>query len=88
MGEKHIDDVGKIMGVLYKMSLRMSSILRNQKLFTSNLATERQLSATYAELLAIVVEITMTYHKRSKGMGMSFMLSYKLINFRNVLLER
>ena len=71
-----MDGLDKVIGVFYKMSLQLSSILRNHKLFTSNAATKDELAATYAELLEIVVEITMTWYRRSKSRNQIFVLSW------------
>jgi hypothetical protein len=56
----------KIIGVFFKMSLTMSSILRkrNRSLFAKYEATQDELAVTYSELLTVVVEMTMTYHKK------------------------
>lgn len=55
------------------MSLTVASILRkrNQSLFTEYNDAQGKLTATYAELLKVVVKITTTYHKKIRSKSLS-----------------
>lgn len=66
MGPQHSDALDKIFGVLYKMSLPLTSILRNSSLFAEDNDTQEQLVTACTELLTIVVDITLTYQRRSR----------------------
>lgn len=68
MGPQHSDALDKIFGVLYKMSLPLTSILRNSSLFAEDNDTQEQLVTACTELLTIVVDITLTYQRRSRCM--------------------
>ncbi len=66
MGPQHSDALDKILGVFYKMSLPLTSILRYSSLFAEDDTTQEQLVTTYAQLLTVVVEVTTTYQRRSR----------------------
>lgn len=66
MGPQHSDALDKIFGVLYKMSLPLTPILRSSLLFAEDDDIQQQLVTACAELLTIVVDITLTYQRRSR----------------------
>lgn len=66
MGPEHADALDKIFGVFYKMSLTLASILRQRNLFITNDATQNEIYKAYAELLTLVVDVTVTYQKQSR----------------------
>lgn len=69
MGQQHSYALEKIFGVFYKMSLTLASILRCREHFAIDDVTKDQLAAVYTELLTVVVEITVTYQRRSRCMA-------------------
>lgn len=66
MGPQHLDALDKIFGVLYKMSLPLTAILRSSSLFAEDDDTQEQLVTACTELLTVVVDITLTYQRRSR----------------------
>lgn len=66
MGPQHSDALDKIFGVLYKMSLPLTSILHHSSLFAEDDDIQEQLVTACTELLTIVVDITLTYQRRSR----------------------
>ena len=68
MGPQHSDALDKIFGVLYKMSLPLTSILHNSSLFVEDDDIQEQLVTACTELLTIVVDITLTYSSNAEDL--------------------